>query len=249
MVSGQLICKQERNLFCKPVSSPSWAPDSEQLCYTLSGNIMIKNTTKGTTEQLTQDRRYLRPNWHPSKNKIAFDDAFRNIYAIDITTKEIVDSVINQDIGVAAQWLGDTDSVIVLMENAYKIVNIRTGNVLSDIKANLLTGVHTITYPAVLPDGTKIAFQAGNGIYIINTDGSGLQQILHNRTSRKPGKPFQPGDKLVGDMCWHPDGKHILYQQVEFISSNIAPWGFLMGEGYSTIYKLNIEQALQINKP
>lgn len=119
---------------------------------------------------------------------------------------------------------------------------------LFDIKAGLLTNAHIITYPAVSRDGKKIAFQAGNGIYIINTDGSNLQQILYNVVTRKPGTPYESGDKLVNDISWHPDGKHLIYQIIEFTKSSIG-FGNVYGEGNSTLYKIDIEKALQINKP
>lgn len=229
-------------------SSPSWASDSKHFCYTFSGNLMISDITGNDTEQLTYDRRCFRPDWHQTKNKIAFDDALRNVFSIDISTKQIIDSIVNRDIGGSAKWLGNTDSAIVLIDNAYKIVNITTKEILSEIKANLLTNVHTITYPSVSRDGKKIAFQADNGIYIINTDGTNLQQILHNAVTRKPGTPYKAGDKLVNDISWHPDGKHLVYQIIEFTKSSIR-FGNVYGEGYSTLYKLDIEKALQINKP
>ncbi len=230
-------------------SFPSWAPDSQHFCYTFNGNLMISDLSGNNAEQLTQNRRCFRPDWHQTKNKIAFDDALRNIFSIDAATKEMINSVVNKDIGGAAKWLGSTDSVIVLMDNAYKIANIRTGQVLSDIKANFLTGVPTITYPAVSRDGKQIAFVTEKGIYIINTDGTHLQQVLYNEVRRKPGTPYKHGDKEVNDLSWHPDGKHLVYQVIEFTNSSIGFGTVIFGEGYSVLYKLNIEKALQINKP
>ena len=52
------------------------------------------------------------------------------------------------------------------------------------------------------------------------------------------------------DLLYNPNynGKNIIYQQT-ITNAQIAPWGFVMGEGHSTMMKINIEKALQINKP
>lgn len=115
------------------------------------------------------------------------------------------------------------------------------------IKINPLPNLFK-TNPVYSRDGRKIAFQADGGIYIINSDGTNLQQILYNAVTRKSGTPYKSGDKLVNDISWHPDGKHLVYQIIEFTKSSIG-FGNIYGEGYSTLYKLDIEKALQINKP
>ena len=238
----------EKYMLKKYAFCPSWGPDSRQLCY-INGNLYISNLTGKITEQLTQDTRCLQPDWHRTRNKIVYDDAFRNIYATDIATNNVIEKIVDRDIGGGAKWLGNTDKVVVLIGKVYRIVNMLTGEILSEIKAAQITNTQTVSYPSVSHDGTKIAFQADGGIYIINTDGTGLQQLLYNRISKKPGEPYKQGDKFVNDLCWHPDGKHIIYQQIEFTNSHIASWGFVMGEGYSTMLKLNIEKASQTNKP
>lgn len=88
-------------------SFPSWSPDSRHFCYTFNGNLLISDIIGNNMEQLTQNRRCLRPDWHQTKNKIAFDDAFRNIYSINVSTKKLIDSVVNKDVGGAAKWIAE----------------------------------------------------------------------------------------------------------------------------------------------
>ena len=45
--------------------------------------------------------------------------------------------------------------------------------------------------PSFSPDGTKIAFTAGNGVRVANTDGTGMRQIAQNQD---------------GELAWSPDG-------------------------------------------
>lgn len=243
----------EKYMLKKHASFPSWGPNSQQLCYTLNGNLYINNPIGNTVEQITQGTRCLRPDWHPSKNKIVYDGSILGIYtidAVDISSKSIIHQISAIGVGVnAGGWIGNSDLIMTKIDNTYKILNILTGEILSEIKAGQITNTQTVSNPAVSRDGTKIAFQADNAIYTINTDGTSLQQLLYNRVNKRPGEPYKKGNKLVNNLCWHPDGKHIIYQQIEFTDSKIASWGFLMGEGYSTMLKLNIEKALQINKP
>lgn len=104
------------------------------------------------------------------------------------------------------------------------------------------------TNPIYSPDGTNILFSNENGIFMMSRGSKNIQQLLFNRTNKSPGQPYKKDDILFGDINWYPDGKHIIYQQIKFISSSIA-FGNVYGEGYSTLYKLDIEKALQINKP
>ncbi|MEO8794290.1 MAG: hypothetical protein ABI390_02425 [Daejeonella sp.] len=241
----------EKYLLQKFASQPSWSPDNEKLCFTSGGNLFISDLTGKSLQQLTQNRRSLRPDWHPTKNKIVFDSAISGIYtieAIDIVTKLIIQSVNAENVGINAGWIGKTDSVLTKIGNVYNIVSMRTGDVLNNINAKGLASSDIVTEPAISLDGQKIAFQANNGIYVLNTDGTNVQQILYNRINRKPGTPFKSGDKLINDLSWHPDGKHIIYQQIEFTKSTIG-FGNIYGEGYSTLFVLDIEKALKINKP
>ena len=55
-------------------------------------------------------------------------------------------------------------------------------------------------HPAPSPDGTKIAFQrpcAGGGLFVVNTDGSGLTQVTFNSADQQP--------------TWLPDGSRIIF--------------------------------------
>ena len=53
--------------------------------------------------------------------------------------------------------------------------------------------------PSWSPDGRRIAFMSGNGIHVVNADGSGLNQITNN-TARN-------GNTL----SWSPDGRHLAF--------------------------------------
>ncbi|MBK0383939.1 PD40 domain-containing protein [Pedobacter sp. SD-b] len=233
-------------------SSPSWSPDSRHFCYIFNGNLMISDINGDDTEQLTFDRSCLRPNWHPTKKKIVFDGNISGTYTIDVVdieTADITQSISATDIGGSAGWISNTDSILTSQSNyGYRILNLTTGQVLLSVNWLTLIKKNVFALPSISRDGKKIAFQAANGIYIINTDGTNLQQVLYNSVTRKPGTPYKSGDKLVNDISWHPDGKHLIYQIIEFTTSSIG-FGNVYGEGYSTLYKLDIEKALQINKP
>lgn len=232
--------------------SPSWRGDSKQLCF-ISGDLCISDLTGVHVEKLTQGTRCLYPDWHPTKNKIAYNGSMPGAYTInvmDIPNKTIVQQVAANGVGVnAGGWVGNTDSIVTQIDKTYKMVNTLSGEVVSEIQAAQLTNAQIISYPSISPDGKKIAFRADNAIYVININGTGLQRVVDGGARKKIGKPFKKGDIMVGDICWHPDGRHIIYQIIEFSNSEIASWGSIMGEGFSTLYKLNLEKALQSNNP
>ena len=54
-------------------------------------------------------------------------------------------------------------------------------------------------YPVWSPDGTKIAFHANLGIYVMSSEGKDVKRLSHA--------------ELNGGLSWSPDGKKIVFRQ------------------------------------
>ena len=76
-------------------------------------------------------------------------------------------------------------------------LRIRTGDRESVVP---LPGV-SASMPVWSPDSTRIAFAAPTGLYVVNTDGSGLRQLVESRDERVPEPP----------PSWSPDGRSLAY--------------------------------------
>lgn len=235
----------EKYMFKKHANSPDWAPSGTKLCYSLNG-IYIDNIT-GTEQRLIQSEGGFEPKWHPKGDTISYVHPTKGLNFINLLTNETI-RVNDYTGGGHHSW--NLDGITILgWKSAAPIGYFTTWNKISKKLTEINPKPKSYnTNPVYSYDGTKIAFQADNAIYIIKADGTELQQLLYNKVNRRSGEPYKKGDKLVNNLCWHPDGKHIIYQQIEFVESKIASWGAIMGEGYSTLYKLSIETALQTNK-
>ena len=236
----------EKYMLKKFANSPDWSPDSKKLCYSLNG--IYQDNLTGTEPNLLLNDGAFEPKWHPRGDTISYIHSTKGLHFINLLTHETT-KINNYTGGGHHNWNLDGTTILGWKSNA-PIGYFTTWDVITkELKEiNPIKNSYN-TNPKYSSDGTKIAFQADNAIFIINSDGTGLQQLLYNRISKKPGEPYKNGDKLVNNLCWHPDGKHIIYQQIEFKNSQIASWGSIMGEGYSTMLKLSIEKALQTNKP
>lgn len=95
----------------------------------------------------------------------------------------------------------------------------------------------TDLYPAISPDGTKIAFSSNRTLevdgyhhpelFVINTDGTGLRQL----TTSDPNLGYN-GSNAIYEVAWGPDSKTILFR-------GFVPWtdanGYNSKEGIYTL--------------
>jgi len=150
-----------------------------------------------TAPKASRNGKYININyWNMTSNTPLYGGAATILLNSDGTTIGAVDSLFD------GSWAPDGSLVLSgstesshqietpLVEGLYK---------LSSDFSSITTINNTLDkplYPAVSPDGSRIAFITNKHVWVINMDGSGLRQVT-------------TGSKEESRPCWSPDGKWI----------------------------------------
>lgn len=100
------------------------------------------------------------------------------------------------------------------------------------------------------PDGTRLLFYDERGIYVMNADGTQARRLLPNQLYYNPGD--RPLTLVTQAPHWYPDGHTIVYEHFRITRSvrpapgAITPNGLTV-EGYLSLYRVNVEQALAVS--
>src|SRR5690606_34986965 len=137
--------------------------------YILNG-IFIDNL-RGDTPQLLTYENGFEPKWHPGGDTISYIHSTKGLHFINVSTKK-VEKITDYTGGGNHNW-NTNGNTILGWKSAAPIGYFTSWN----INTKELTEINPLkdsynTNPVYSPSGTKIAFQADNGIYIINSDGS-----------------------------------------------------------------------------
>jgi len=93
-------------------------------------------------------------------------------------------------------------------------------------------------------NGSRIIMDNTDGIYYMNSDGTGYQKILPNKHKNKNGVIVL----YTGSPTWCPDNKHIIYEHFRVTKTEHGePDGGTLAEGYISFYKLNVDSALAVS--
>lgn len=199
---------------------PAWSPDGTRIAFTSdrdvsfgSSEIYVMNgdgsgVTRVTYTPQTYDRNYSSwPAWSPDGSKIAFAsnrDGADAIYVMNANGSGV--TRLTSDMGVSdnvPHWSPDGSKIAF-----NRIVNAQPPSyavyVMNADGSGLVNMTATLGIDAWLawsPDGSKMAFagHTGNGgIYLINTDGTGLKRLTQDPSDAAP--------------AWSSDGTKIAFQ-------------------------------------
>ena len=196
---------------------PVWSPTGEQILFVSKRDGVLDLYLMGTNGKnvrrvFEKVARRQSPTWAPDGKRIAYLDYGEwAIYIADIDGGEVKRIAMTGKTGGEPAWSPDGSEIAYVFREdrnyQIRIINIETGA--------HRTLRHTepfvrVTDPAWSPKGDKIAYasfpflddEGDQGtIYVMNRDGSGVQQVV-SKAGRRAGAP-----------TWSPHGDEILYEQ------------------------------------
>ncbi len=203
---------------------PAWTKDGTVLYHEPaplfgSGSVKIKTmTSDGATQQTIFDTKLssfglaLRPRMSSNGSHICFNHMYSSsstpspIYSGDATIVMSSSGSLTGAVAIDSLFDGSwaPDGTLVLSATSYYGFTERTlkpeGLYLYSPATNFITVISNTlskpSFPAVSPDGKRIAFSMNKHIWVINMDGTALRQIT-------------TGSKEESYPCWSPDGKNI----------------------------------------
>jgi Tol biopolymer transport system component len=232
-----------------PEGGAAWSPDCTQIAFSSSresgGRVRVMNADGSDKQWLTAGPGTL-PSWSPDGTRIAFtrERQGSDIYLIDAsgsnqqrlthTDAEGTDTLVYDP-----EWSPDGTQILCVVEynpdgqffgqttlHVLDVSDALQGAGSARLRALPRAGSLFNDWPAWSPDGSQIAFSAvsteGGGhrdIYVINTDGTNLQQLTLTEDVDELGP------------AWSPDGTRIVFQ-----ANPNGNWD---------IYVMNVEDALQ----
>ncbi len=183
---------------------PAWSPDGSRIVFASERendadmyDIYVMNADGSGVEQLTDDCSNYAPAWSPDGDRIAFTSR-GNIYVMNADGSGVELLMGTSRDSCAQVFVSDRDG-----EAAWYIRNADGSVEPYELDGDSWYRSSVYAGPEWSPDGSRIALrtrlEAEFGVYVMNADGSGLEELSPNDVT------------LVGRVGWSPDGDRVVF--------------------------------------
>lgn len=208
------------------------SPDGEWIAFNSSYGVISKiklngeNFTTLPTEMTSSGN--FSPAWHPNNIDLVYNhhSDLSNELSGSYVLRSDNSNIFIPGSGAYPEFFPDGNRVISVkgfdnksIWKKFLIHNVETGKEIDKLDASVNENNQ---HPQVSPDGNQILYWNGVGFYVLQSDGSNVRLIL-------PGRHFYENKKgdylgfLVFSPSWHPDGKHIIYEQMAITEYTKCP--------------------------
>ena len=225
-----------------------WSPDGRWLAFNIGNQIHKIKANGDSLTQLTvpggtyANSSSFEPDWSPDGSKIAWTGGIME-----------QDGSANKSAGTGGSpdWHPSGEKTIGFRNASstggwnqfpiYNVVTRSTERILDAVKGAINSD------PNFSPDGRRIVYRNERGIWVMNADGSGNRRILPSHLYANPDA--NQITRHVKSPAWDPDGRHIVYEHFRITRferpppNAVTPDGTTV-EGYLSIYRVDVEQAL-----
>ena len=192
-------------------SPPPWLPPGvgmSQIAYTApSGRIWVRRADGTGVRALTTDTGDSHPAWSPDGLKLAFHGERAtpgngDIYVMNYDGSALTQLTSGPPDDREPAWSPDGSRMAFDRDGTIQVMSAVDGSGIQQLTAG------PDHHPSWSPDGTKIAFAHAHQIYVMNADGSGVNQLTTG-----PGLDDTP--------AWSPDGTRIAFQRTMIDDGNV----------------------------
>ncbi len=190
--------------------NPVWSPDGSRIAYVGDPGIYVIDPDGTNRKQLTSDERDQGPVWSPDSTRIAYSHGVTDP-GIFVTELDGSGQRVLTWHGHDPSWSPDGTQVAYVGsdEVEFLVMNADGGNVqpLASLTADttddpeLKTLREIVERAAWSPDGSRIAYNDGRSLYLIEADGTNRQYLAAGACGWVPTP------------LWSPDGRYLTYVQ------------------------------------
>jgi Tol biopolymer transport system component len=195
-------------------TEPAWSPDGTRIAFVSDrdggSSIYVMNAGGGEVRRLASG---LQPAWSPDGGRIAFLGRGLHLFVMKADGSNVTEAS-NGDFVRHPTWAPDGSKIAFSRsvpsfgpvggeQGGIDVVDLDGGD-LTELTRNSRLSDPVDTSPDWSPDGTKIVFERGGEIYVMNADGSGPRNLTGiKRTTSLSANP-----------AWSPDGRKIVFEQL-----------------------------------
>lgn len=233
-------------------SSPDWSPGGQWI--TLGNNQQVyKIKINGDSlMQLTTGPGSFHPTWSPDGEYISF--AGNSAYNLMRNDGTGIKKVGDELFGAPVDWYPDGTKLLGVKGYSASSVWLQFPvlDVFLDSTVQILSAANGYSnqFAQYSPDGSRIVFWNEKGIWVMNSDGKELHNILplFLRTSEVDAPGSDSGVYALPG-AWFPDSRHLLYEHFQITRFRIPSPGDVTGvgtevEGYLSFYKVDVDTAI-----